>query len=109
MSPTPLEISIAIAMVAVFVTFYGWFRRSEAAASAARMADMMGRAGLASGIGANGEAGATAVMKEAGRRCARCPVEGHCERWLQGSVEGDNAFCANVPVFAALSRTASAA
>ena len=109
MSPTPLEISVAIVMGAVFVAFYAWFRRSEAVASAARMAGMMARAGLASDIAANKEAGATAIMKEAGRRCARCPVEGHCERWLQGSVEGDNAFCANVPVFAAFSRTANAA
>ena len=105
MSPTPFDISVTVVMLAVTVALFMWFRRSEAVASMARMMEMMTRAGLEPGLAAHGEAGTTAILKEARHRCQACPVEGHCDRWLRGIVEGDNGFCPNATVFGALSKT----
>ena len=96
---TLYQIYIALFMVAVTIGLFVWFRMSEAAGSAKRMMEMMTRAGLDPGIARQGDPQTQAILKEAGRRCARCPSEGLCERWLCGIVGGGNAFCPNARVF----------
>ena len=99
MIPTFFQIYFALFMVAVTIGLFVWFRLSEAAGSAGRMMGMMTRAGLDPGIAERGDPETKAVLKEARRRCARCPSEGFCERWLSGIVGGGNAFCPNRRVF----------
>lgn len=96
---TLYQIYFALFMVAVTIGLFVWFRLSETAGSARRMMDMMTRVGLDSGITERGDPVTQAVLKKARRRCARCPSEGLCERWLCGMVGGGNVFCPNKRVF----------
>jgi hypothetical protein len=41
-------------------------------------------------------------------RCQHCSAEDKCERWLQGRVEGDSAFCPNHRVFDMLGKFSGA-
>lgn len=97
------EINAAIVMVAAAFALFIGFRRSEAAASAGRLAGMMSRIGLDPAMAGPGEPGSSAIMNQVLRRCRKCPREDVCERWLAGSVEGDNGFCPNARVFHSLS------
>lgn len=99
------EINVAIVMVVVAAVLFVWFRRNEAAASARRMTSMIARIGLAPRIAARRDPRTAAVVSTARRRCEKCPREDLCERWLAGSVEGDNAFCPNARTFGILART----
>ena len=102
---TPTAISIAIFMVAVSAAVFVWFQGSLTAASAKRMMGMMTRLGLNLGTAPISDPRTKAIMKEARQRCARCPREDFCDRWLAGDVEGDNAFCLNAPTFRVLAGT----
>ncbi len=39
------------------------------------------------------------AMKAVRERCRTCPTVNLCERWLAGSEDCDNGFCANAKVF----------
>jgi hypothetical protein len=95
----PTQISVAILMVGVAVATVVWLQSSQAAASSRRMRGMMTRIGLNPGLAMLGEPPTIAIMKEARRRCRRCPREGLCDRWLAGKVKGDNTFCPNAQTF----------
>jgi hypothetical protein len=86
-------------MLGVAVATIAWLRSSQTAASARRMTGMMTRVGLSPGTATLGDPRTMAVMKEARRRCRRCPREGLCARWLAGKVGGDNTFCPNAQTF----------
>ncbi|MFQ5619962.1 MAG: DUF6455 family protein [Rhodospirillales bacterium] len=96
------EINVAVVMVAVTVVIFVWFQRSEAAASARRMMRTMTRVGVDPGIATHGDRRTKVIIKEARRRCGRCPVEDVCDRWLAGKVEGGNTFCPNARTFRSL-------
>ena len=103
MNPTLFEIGVASLMVAVSVTLIVWFSRHMAAASGSRMMHMLMRAGM---DGEDGKQGDTAaIIQDVRSRCRRCPSEDLCDRWLAGSVEGDNSFCPNAQLFRALTKT----
>ncbi len=102
------NINFAIVAVAVVIALFIWFKTTESAASTKRMSSMMARVGLASRIAARRDARTTAVVKEARRRCGRCPREDVCERWLAGRLDGANEFCPNARVFDALAKTGAA-
>ena len=95
----PTQISVAIIMLGVAVATIVWLQSSQAAASARRMMGMMTRVGLNRGTVTLGDARTMAIIKEARRRCRRCPREGLCDRWLAGEVEGGNTFCPNAQTF----------
>jgi hypothetical protein len=95
----PTQITVAIIMVGLAVAIIMWIQSSLAAASARRMKSMMARVGLNPGPAMLRDLRTMATIKEARRRCRRCPREGLCERWLAGEVEGDNTFCPNAQIF----------
>lgn len=101
MNPTLFEISFAALTVAVSVGLVVWFWRDLAAASERRTMDMLASAGV--GYIPPGD---DAAMQDVRRRCRRCPSEGLCERWLAGSVGGDNSFCPNARIFRKLGHAA---
>ena len=101
MNPTLFEISVAALMVAVSVALVVWFWRYMAVASERRTMDMLAGAGVD-----NVRGDTKAIMQDVLRRCRRCPSEGLCERWLAGSVGGDNRFCPNAQTFCKLTNTA---
>ncbi len=104
MNPTLFEISMAALMVAVSVALVVWFSRYMAVASGSRTMHMLAHAGVDPAIDMRGDA--EAIMQDVRKRCRRCPSEGLCERWLAGSVEGDNSFCPNAQIFRKLTNTA---
>ena len=99
MTPTNFEINVALVMIAVTVVLIMMFRKSEAAHSARRMMSMMRRFSLDPGLIFHGKPQIKAALKIARRRCGGCRVEGYCERWLAGKVEGNKDFCPNVGTF----------
>ncbi len=99
MTPTNFEINVALAMIAVTIVLFQWLRKSEAAHSTTRMKHMMRRFGLDPGLVSHGNPQIKAALNETRRRCGRCRVEGFCERWLGGKVEGEKTFCPNARVF----------
>ncbi len=107
MDPTTSDITLAIFMVLVAATLLLWFERGEAANTVTRMVRMMTRIGLDTRIVTQGTARAKAIMKEARTRCGRCNCEDRCELWLEGKVEGENAFCPNARIFRMLARVTS--
>ena len=102
---TLFEITVALLMVAVSVAMVLWFRQSEASASLRRLMGMTTRLRLNHVIEAGDNPKINAIMKNVRRRCAACPYEGYCERWLAGEVEGPNTFCPNASTFNALAGT----
>lgn len=100
MNPTPFEIGIAVVMVAVILALLAWFMKDREAGSERRMIRMLARAGVDPDVAARGDN--HAIIKDIRGRCLRCSAEGLCERWLAGKVDGENAFCPNAPIFAAL-------
>jgi len=103
MYPTDFEVNVAVVMVAVIVVLLAWFHRSEAAGSARRMMAMMKRLGFEKRAANPRDFETSSIMEAVKWRCARCAVEGHCERWLCRKVEGDNKFCPNARTFNFLS------
>ena len=101
MNPTLFEISVAAVMLGASVALLMWFWSDMGAASERRTMDMLASAGVGN-IPPDHEP----IMQDALRRCRRCPSEGLCERWLAGSVEGDNSFCPNAQIFRKLTDTA---
>lgn len=102
MDQTLFELTVAFIMVTVIAVLFGWFRRTETTASTRRMIRMMLRARVDHRIPAHTNPNMMAIMKSAQRRCARCPSEDYCERWLAGEVEAPNTFCPNASVFQGL-------
>ncbi len=102
MTPTLSQIGAVVVMAVVNLVIFMWFQRSEAAASARRMMGMMTRVGLTPGPHLLGDWRTQAVVKQARRRCGRCPREALCDNWLAGEEAGDNAFCPNAGTFRAL-------
>lgn len=105
MTPTNFEINAALAMIAVSVVLLLWFRKSEATHSTMRMMHMMRRFGLDPGLISRGNPQIKAALNETRCRCGRCRVEGFCDRWLTGKVEGENTFCPNARIFLLLKNT----
>ena len=101
MNPTSFEISVAALMLAVSIALVVWFWRDMAVASERRTMDMLAGAGVGN-IPPENEA----ILQDVLKRCRRCPSEGLCERWLAGSVGGDNSFCPNAQIFRKLTNTA---
>ena len=95
----PIQISLAILMVAVAVAIMVWLQSSQAAASARRMMGMMNRVGLDPATATLGDPPTMTIIKEARRRCRRCPREDLCDRWLARKVKGGNTFCLNAQTF----------
>ncbi|NQV84780.1 MAG: hypothetical protein HQ494_13280 [Rhodospirillales bacterium] len=102
METLSFETTVALIMVSVVVVLFVWFRQSEAAGSLRRRVAMMAHIGLDPGIAIGESLRIKAIMRVTRRRCAACPNEGYCERWLAGEVEGPNTFCPNAPTFEAL-------
>ncbi len=105
MDPSIIRVEIAVLMVAASVGLFIWLQGSMTAASAGRLMRMIARIGLDPGIAARRDRQAVNLMEGVRQRCARCPREDHCERWLAGELEGGNAFCPNARIFEALSET----
>jgi len=93
---------IAIAMVIAAVALVAWFLRYKSRASERRMMRMMQHFGLDPQIARQGDT--ESIIREIRRRCSKCQVEGHCERWLDGKEKGDGSFCPNARVFEELAR-----
>jgi hypothetical protein len=104
MNPTLFEMGLATLMVAVSVVLVAWFWRYTAVASERRTMHML--AGTGVGHIMWGDARTKAIMQDVRERCRRCPSEGLCERWLAGSVQGDNSFCPNAQIFRKLTNAA---
>lgn len=100
MSPTMLEISAAILILAVSIALIVWIRRRMRTASERRMMRMLKRAGLDPKIVTHPDI--ETAFKEVRRRCRKCQVERFCERWLAGEKKGGPGFCPNAHVFAYL-------
>ncbi len=99
---TTMQIIAAIVMVALAVSLFVAYRRHLAANSERRMRAMLVSVGLDAEL-ADSEDIPT-IMKEVRDRCRQCTAEDVCDRWLEGEVPGDNAFCPNHRVFRILSK-----
>ena len=103
MNPTLFEIGVATLMVGVSVALIVWFLRDMAATSGRRLMHMLMRSGAEPVVAQQGDA--TAINQDMRSRCRRCRLEGLCDRWLAGSVEGDNSFCPNAQLFRTLAKS----
>ncbi len=103
MNPTMFEIGVAMFMVAVSVALVVWFLRYTAAASGRRMMHMLTRAGVDPEVARQGDT--EAIIEDVRSRCSKCRFENLCDRWLAGTVEGDNSFCPNAQIFRLLKGT----
>ena len=99
---TMMQIIAAIVMVAVALLLFFGFRRYLAANSERRMRAMLVSVGLDPELADSEEI--PTIMKEVRERCRQCSSESVCERWLDGEVPGDNAFCPNHRVFRILAK-----
>ena len=105
MNPSIFQIEIAVLMVAVSIGLFMWLQGSMTAESIGRMARMITRSGLDPELAARRDRQTVSLMNVARQRCARCPSEDRCERWLAGELEGGNTFCPNARVFDELIET----
>ena len=103
MNGSTFQIILALAMLTATVMMIVTYHAFRRAGSARRIARMMKRLGLDPTIMKRGEAQSMAVAEEVWDRCRKCPVEGHCERWLRGDVSGGHTFCPNAGTFHLLS------
>jgi hypothetical protein len=93
-------IEVAVFMVAVSIALVVWFQYTKTVLSTRRMARMMTRLGLAGGgMLRNKDPEIRSIMKQSRARCAKCPHEDHCERWLAGEIGGGTSFCPNSRTF----------
>jgi len=104
MNPTLFEIGVAALMVGMSVALIVWFLKDIWAASGRRMMHMLTRAGVNPEVAKQGDT--NAIIHDVRSRCRRCQSEDLCDRWLAGSVEGDNGFCPNAQIFRRLTKTA---
>jgi len=104
MNPTLFEIGVATLMVGVSIGLIVWFLRDMRAASERRMMHMLTRAGVDREVAKQGDT--ETITHDVRSRCRRCRSEGLCDRWLAGSVEGDNGFCPNAQLFRGLPKAA---
>ena len=86
-------------MVAVSIALVVWFQKTETVLSIGRLTRMMSRLGLDAGMLSNKDPEVRSIMKQSRARCAKCPREDHCERWLAGEIGGDSGFCPNNRTF----------
>ncbi len=105
MDTTIIQIEIAVMMAVVGIGLLIWLQSDLTAASVGRMMRMIVRVGLDPKIVAHDDPKTVNLMKDVRERCARCPSEARCERWLAGEIGGGNAFCPNARVFDELVRT----
>lgn len=103
---TTMQFIAAIIMVALALLLFFAYRRYLAANSERRMRAMLVSVGLDQDLANNEEI--PTIMKEVRDRCRQCTSESVCERWLDGEVPGDNAFCPNHRVFRILSKYSEA-
>ncbi len=96
METSIFTIEAAVLMVAASIALIVWFQSSETALSIGRMTRMMTRFGLDAAIAGRGD---PHLLKQSRARCAKCPREDHCERWLAGEISGDKSFCPNATIF----------
>jgi hypothetical protein len=89
-----------IFLVGVTLIFVISIRRYMAYMSEQRMLRMLKCVGLDPAIVWNDDT--KALMKEVRQRCQSCATESVCEKWLAGEKAGENTFCPNAKVFAAL-------
>ncbi len=102
MDPTTVQLTFVLLLIGVNVAIFVWFQGTEAAGSARRMLSMMTRIGLGRGTITSKDAHISAIMDETRRRCAKCPGEDLCDRWLAGNAGGSNDFCPNAAAFKSL-------
>jgi len=93
----------AILLVGVTLALVLAIRRYLAYLSERRMSRMLERIGLDPSNAWKDDT--EAVMKEVRQRCRSCATESVCEKWLAGDTAGENTFCPNAKVFAALRRS----
>jgi len=105
MNPSLFQLTLAIFMVVVCASLVLWLWRYHAAGSQRRMMQMLTRAGVTPEVIKRGDV--EAIMKDVRSRCRTCNSEGLCERWLAGTVEGENDFCPNAQIFRNLAGTTS--
>jgi Family of unknown function (DUF6455) len=98
---TPLEVGVAVVILAVVAVLFAWFARNFGATSDRRMVRMLVRSGVDPAIAAQGDN--QAIIEDIRSRCRKCRAEDVCERWLAGKVAGDNSFCPNARILNALS------
>ncbi|MBT4888583.1 MAG: hypothetical protein HON65_03405 [Rhodospirillales bacterium] len=99
MDQTPFNLALAIGMVMMIAVLFGWARRTGTTASVRRMMNMMARVRVDPRVSTDTDPDVMYLMKNARRRCVKCPSEGLCEKWLAGEVKGANTFCANASLF----------
>ena len=97
MNPGPLEIYVALAMVAIASVLVVFFMRHMVSTSTRRTEMMLRRVGVDADVASCAEH--RPAMRDARRRCHSCAAEDYCDRWLVGEVGGDDAFCPNARVF----------
>jgi len=97
----------AIFLVGLTFVLVFAIRRYMAYLSDQRMLRMLERVGLDPSISWKDDT--EAIMKEVRQRCQSCATESVCEKWLAGEETGENTFCPNAEVFAALKRPLSTA
>ncbi len=102
MSKSISQIIAAVSMIGVALILLVAVRTYMATSSERRMLTMLQSVGLDPAIITTGNTGA--IMKEMRLRCRSCASEAVCERWLSGDEKGDNDFCPNASVFAALKK-----
>jgi hypothetical protein len=90
----------AIFLVGVTLALVLAIRRYMAYLSERRMLRMLECVGLDPAIAWKDDT--QAMMKEVRQRCRSCATESVCEKWLAGIEGGENTFCPNAKVFAAL-------
>ncbi len=99
---TTMQYFAAIVMVVLAVLMFLAYRRYLAANSERRMRSMLVSVGLDPELAESEDI--PSIMKEVRDRCRQCTAESVCDRWLDGEVPGDNAFCPNHRVFRILSK-----
>ncbi len=96
------EVSLALMMLAIAVAMLVAYQGYLRSGTARRLSRMLRRIGLEPSIATRKDPESAAVVQEIWQRCRSCGVQGHCERWLNGEVSGDNLFCPNSETFARL-------
>jgi len=97
-----LDFGLAAMLVVAALLLAAWFLKYKASRSERRMQRMLKKAGVHPGI--LDEADTESVMAAVRQRCEKCQAEDVCERWLDGTVQGENDFCPNAEVFRTLKK-----
>jgi hypothetical protein len=102
MNATMIQGIAAAVMIGTASVLFFALRNYMATSSERRMLTMLESVGLDSALITSGNTGA--IMNDIRQRCRSCASEAVCERWLSGDEKGDNDFCPNASVFAALKK-----